>query len=104
MGTQSSFLMPGNAVSSSNPNDFQPNSQKGSPNDPQITFRAISAPPRMAYIAVGTKRALASEIGLPRRSTNALRIFVLLMPAEVRRSFMIFFFDYIVTLPDKAIS
>jgi hypothetical protein len=40
----------------------------------------------MEYIAVGTKRALASAMGLPRRSTNALRMLVLLMPAEVRRS------------------
>jgi hypothetical protein len=48
----------------------------------------------MAYIAVGTKRAFASAIGLPRRSTSALRMLVLLMPAEVRRSFMIFFWLY----------
>src|SRR5882672_10686950 len=96
MGTQSSCLMLGRAVSSSSPSDFQPNSQKGSPNDPQITFRAIPAPPAMAYIAVGTKRALASAIGLPRRSTNALRMLVLLMPADVRRSFIISFFGYII--------
>jgi hypothetical protein len=92
MGTQRSCLMLGSAVSSSNPNDFQPNSQKGSPNDPQITLRAISAPPAMAYIAVGTKRALAASIGLPRRSTSALWMLVLLIPAEVRRSFIVSFF------------
>src|SRR5258708_37453859 len=33
-------------------------------------------------------RALDSAIGLPRRSTSASRILVLLMPSEVRRSFM----------------
>lgn len=37
----------------------------------------------------GTKRALASAIGLPMRSTSALWMLVLLMPAEVRRSFII---------------
>src|SRR5262249_17213189 len=35
------------------------------------------------------QRALASAIGLPRRSTNALWIVVFLMPAEVSRNFMI---------------
>jgi hypothetical protein len=48
----------------------------------------MSAPLGMAYIAVGTKRALAPAIGLPRRSTNALQMLVLPMPAEVRRSFI----------------
>jgi len=94
MGTQSSRLMLGRAVSSSKPSDFHPNSQKGSPNDPQITFRDIAAPLRMAYIAVGIKSALASAIGLPSMLTNALRMLVLLMPADVRRSFMISFFGY----------
>src|SRR4249920_935357 len=92
MLNQSSFFMLGKAVSSNIPSDFQPNWQKGSPNVPQITFRIISAPPVMAYIAVGMKRALDSAIGLPKRSTNALRMLVLLMPAEVRRSFINFFF------------
>jgi hypothetical protein len=54
----------------------------------------MSAPLGKAYIAVGTKRALASATGLPRRSTSALWMEVLLMPAEVRRSFMISFFGY----------
>jgi hypothetical protein len=48
----------------------------------------------MAYIAVGTKTALASAIGLPSKSTSALWMLGLLIPAEVRSSFMIFF-DYI---------
>jgi hypothetical protein len=34
------------------------------------------------------KRALASAIGLPNSSTSALRMLVLLIPAEVRRSFI----------------
>jgi hypothetical protein len=71
----------GSAVRSSKPNDFQPISQKGSPSDPRITLRAISEPLGLAYIAVGTKRALASATGLPRRSTSALWMLVLLMPA-----------------------
>jgi hypothetical protein len=100
MGTQRSCLILGSAVSSSTPSDFHPNSQKGSPNDPQITFRDMSAPPAMAYIAVGTKSALASAIGLPRSSTRAFRMLVLLMPAEVRRSFMISFFGYIIAVLD----
>jgi hypothetical protein len=40
----------------------------------------MSAPPGEAYIAVGTKRALASAIGLPSRSTSASWMLVLLMP------------------------
>src|SRR5882724_1088871 len=92
MGTQISFFTLGRAVSSSSPNDFQPNSQKGSPKVPQMTLLALSPPPGRAYIAVGTKRAVDSETGLPRRSTSALWMLLLLMPAEVRRSFIISFF------------
>ena len=42
----------------------------------------------MAYDAVGMQRALDSAIGLPSRSTSALWMLVFLMPAEVRRNFM----------------
>src|SRR6266536_3318735 len=48
----------------------------------------MPAPPGMAYTAVGMQRALESAIGLPSRSTRALRMLSLLMPAEVRRYFM----------------
>ena len=41
------------------------------------------------YIAVGMQRAVASLIGLPRRSTSALWMLGFLMPADVRRSFML---------------
>src|SRR6185312_3032070 len=92
--TQISRLMLGNAVSSSSPSDFQPSSQKGSPNDPQMTLRTMSPPRGKPYMAVGTKRALASEIGLPRSLISASRILVLLMQAEVRRSFIICFSSY----------
>src|SRR5262249_42929052 len=39
--------------------------------------------------AVGIKRALDSAIGLPSRSTRALRMLALLMPADVSSSFML---------------
>src|SRR5687767_15013940 len=39
-------------------------------------------------MAVGMQRALDSAIGLPSRSTSALRMLVFLMPAEVSRNFM----------------
>jgi hypothetical protein len=39
-------------------------------------------------VALDGKRARDSAIGLPRRSTSAFRMLVLLMPAEVRRSFI----------------
>ena len=48
----------------------------------------MSPPLRIPYIAVGTNNALASAIGLPKDSINALRILVLLMPAEVRSNFI----------------
>ena len=35
------------------------------------------------------QRALHSAIGLPRRSTSASRMLVFVMPADVRRSFMV---------------
>jgi hypothetical protein len=64
--------MLGSAVSSSTPNDFQPNSHKGVEADAQISRQAMPAPPGMAYAAVGMHRALDSAIGLPSRSTSAL--------------------------------
>src|SRR6187397_1109854 len=42
------------------------------------------------------KSALDAEIGLPRSSTNVLRIVGLLIPAAVRRSFIISFFSCVV--------
>jgi hypothetical protein len=41
------------------------------------------------YDAVGMQRALDSAIGLPSRSTSASWMLVFLMPAEVRRSFIV---------------
>ena len=81
--------MLGSAVSSSTPNDLQPNSHKGVEADPQISLRAMPAPSGMAYAAVGMQRALDSVIGLPSSSTSASWMLVLLIPAEVRRSFII---------------
>jgi hypothetical protein len=43
---------------------------------------------------VGIKTAFDSSIGLPNKSTNVLRMLLLLMPAEVRSSFIIFFVRY----------
>src|SRR6266545_7753933 len=88
MGTQSSSSMLGSAVSSSTPKDFQPSSHIGVVACPLKNRHAWPAPPGMAYTAVGIHRALASAIGLPSRSTSALWILVFLMPAEVRRYFM----------------
>src|SRR5262245_10889598 len=83
--------MLGSAVSSSTPKDFQPSSHMG-----QLGSRPLMnrhAWPGVTwgcpYPAVGMHRALASAIGLPRRPTSALWILVFLMPAEVRRYFMI---------------
>src|SRR5438445_2250232 len=88
MGSQSSSLMLGSAVSSSTPNDFQPNSLKGVAAFPQISRQAMAAPPGMAYAAVGIQRALDSAIGLPSRPTSAFSMLVFLMPADVRRNLM----------------
>src|ERR671911_2475936 len=79
--------MLGSAVSSSTPNDFQPNSHMGVLGScPLMNFHASSGPPR-ACVAVGMQRALDSLIGLPRRSTSASWMLAFLMPADVRRSF-----------------
>src|SRR5579883_1240989 len=41
------------------------------------------------YVAVGMQRARDSAMGLPSRSTRALRMLPFLMPAEVSRNFML---------------
>src|SRR4030095_12799600 len=81
--------MLGSAVSSSTPKDFQPSSHMGVLGSrPLMNRHAWLAPPDWAWFAVGMHRALDSGIGLPRRSTSALWMLVFLMPADVRRSFM----------------
>src|SRR5439155_19519049 len=95
MGTQSSSSMLGSAVSSSTPNDFQPNSPLGVLGScPLLHLPPSSRCPR-ACAAVGMQRALDSAIGLPRRSTSASRMLLFLIPADVRRSF---------TLPPRVIT
>src|ERR1700691_4750259 len=79
----------GSRVSSSPPKDFQPSSHRGLWAFPQIACHAMPAPRGNGYIAVGMKRALDSETGLPSSSTSGLGMLVLLMPAEVRRSFIV---------------
>src|SRR2546423_636291 len=83
--------MLGSAVSSSTPNDFQPRSHIGFSGSRPLMNR--HAWPGVTwgcpYPAVGMQRALASAIGLPRRSMSALWMLVFLMPAEVSRSFTI---------------
>src|SRR5438309_2188018 len=89
MGIQRSLSMLGSAVSSSTPNDFQPNSHIGVLGSrPLMNRHAWKAPSGLAYAAVGMHRALDSAIGLPSRSTSASRMLVFLMPAEVRRNLM----------------
>src|SRR3954454_15042794 len=83
--------MLGSAVSSSTPIDFHPNSHMGHRGSrPLMNSHAFTPGPTHGcpYIAVGMQRALASLIGLPRRSTSALSILGFLMPADVSRSFM----------------
>src|SRR6266540_6851131 len=89
MGIHCSLSMLGSAVSSSTPKDFQPNSHMGVlASRPLMNRHAWPAPSGLAYIAVGMQRASDSAIGLPRRSTSASWMLVFLMPAEVRRYFM----------------
>src|SRR3954453_16402145 len=83
--------MLGNAVSSSTPRDFHPRSHMGfSGSRPLMNSHAFTPGPTHGcpYIAVGMQRALASRIGLPRRSSSALLMLGFLTPADVRRSFM----------------
>src|SRR3954471_15915299 len=83
--------MLGSAVSSSTPRDFHPNSHMGHwGSRPLMNSHAFTPGPTHGcpYIAVGMQRALASLIGLPRRSRSALSMVGFLMPADVSRSFM----------------
>src|SRR5580700_817214 len=94
MGTQCSAPMLGSAVSSSTPRDFHPSSHMGVVDRPVMNRHAEAGPP-MGYDAVGMQRALDSAIGLPRRSTRASPMLVFLMPADVRRSFIVPFLGYL---------
>src|SRR6185503_13592018 len=89
-GTQRSSPMLGSAVSSSTPKDFQPSSHIGVRDSRPLMNRHAAPGPAMGcpYAAVGMHRALDSAIGLPSRSTSASWILVFLMPAEVRRYFI----------------
>src|SRR4051812_48881564 len=80
--------MLGSAVSSSSPSDLQPRSHIGAGVRP-ATKRQADAGVHLGcpYSAVGMHRALQSVIGLPKRSTSALRMLAFLIPPEVRRSF-----------------
>src|ERR1700712_1637583 len=79
--------MLGSAVSSSTPRDFHPSSHIGVEDWPVMKRQAPAGLPwGCPYPAVGMHSAFASAIGLPSRSTNALRMLGFLMPAEVRRS------------------
>src|SRR6476469_7294305 len=106
MGTQSASSMLGSAVSSSTPNDFQPNSHMGVLASRPLMNRRAAPGPAMGcpYAAVGMQRALDSAIGLHRRSASALWLLLCLMPADVRRSIIMPFLGYIVTLLDEPIS
>src|SRR6185437_10101128 len=92
-GTQRSSSMVGSAVSSSTPKDFQPSSHMGSADRPVMNRHAPAQAMRGPYIdpciAVGMQRALDSLIGLPRRSSSVSRMLAFLMPADVRRSFIL---------------
>src|SRR5260370_1073753 len=57
MGTQCSSLMLGSMLSSNTPNDFQPNSHKGSAARPLISRHSAPAPPEIAYSAEGIQPA-----------------------------------------------
>src|SRR6476660_1941121 len=82
--------MLGSAVSSSTPKDFQPSPHMGLLGSCPLMNRQAAPGPAVGcpYPAVGMQRALASAIGLPRRSTSALWMLGFLMPAEVSRNFM----------------
>src|SRR4029450_4564224 len=80
--------MLGRAVSSSTPTDFQPRSTIGFSDVPLMNLQGPTPGPTMgwAYCAVGMHSGVESAIGLPRRSTKALRMLTFLTPADVRRS------------------
>src|SRR5579883_1434859 len=89
-GTQRSASRLGSAVSSSTPTDFHPSptiGQRGS--CPLMNRHALRGPAiGCPYPAVGMQRASHSAIGLPSSSTSALWMLAFLMPAEVRRYFI----------------
>src|SRR6476646_10737626 len=90
-GTHRSSPRLGSAVSSSTPRDFQPSSHIGHLGScPLMKDQALPGPAMgCPYDAVGMQRALESAIGLSSRSTSASWMLVFLMPADVRRSFML---------------
>src|SRR6188472_3196642 len=76
-GTHFSWSMLGSAVSSSTPTDLQPSPTMGSSDPwPLMKYHALSPGPSAGcpYWAVGMHSALDSSMGLPRRSTSALRM------------------------------
>src|SRR5438034_6259276 len=89
-GTQRSSSMLGSAVSSSTPKDFQPSPHMGRGDWPLMKLHAPSGLTwGCPYAAVGIQRALESAIGLPSRFSSELWMLAFLIPAEVRRSFMV---------------
>ena len=80
--------MLGSAVSSSTPTDFQPSSTIGLSEFPLMNRHGPTPGPTMGcpYCAVGMHRALESAIGLPRISTNAWWMLLLVTPPDVSRS------------------
>ena len=88
--------MLGSAVSSSTPNDFQPSSHMGQRGSRPLMNRQAAPGPAKGcpYEAVGMQRALASLIGLPRRSTSASWMLGFLMPADVSRSLILIWPTY----------
>src|SRR6516164_7072932 len=87
--TQRSLSILGRAVSSRAPTDFHPSAVMGLGDRPLIKRHGPSGSPSgPPYPAVGMQRALASAIGLPRRSTSAASMLAFLTPESVRRSFI----------------
>lgn len=75
-------------MSSSTPRDFQPNPVRGLTALPVMNRYAPVGPPGNGYIPVAMHSAFDSAIGLPSSSTNAAWMLTLLIPEEVRRSFV----------------
>ena len=81
--------MLGSAVSSRTPTDLHPSATMGVLGSwPAMNSQAFTPGPRCGcpYLAVGMHSALDSSIGLPRRSSSAVRMLAFLTPAEVSRS------------------
>jgi len=83
------FIDAGQCGELQHPKDFQPNSHIGVVACPLMNRHATPGVRGCPYAAVGMQRALDSAIGLPSRSTSASRMLVFMMPAEVRRNFML---------------